>query len=405
MSSQIKSFGCMTTNIAAAIGIKTAIQTTNTATKTLDQECRLQKEQAKMLGGIGEDSGHGLIAMELDTQITSANEAGQAIQDEAFGALASGIVAGIGTGVSVGAFKFAGKDEDMETELSNAESFKSELNDGNEEELEIGEENEDPVALKTKLDDLDQQIQEKRDEATKQDSQYAKLCDEAKELADKKAELSTDSPEYQRIEAAEQQKIDETIACEKDGDAIADAGDALCQTRDETQAKYDTALKNKMAEDARISKWLGNDPKEPDFSNFKKDSDKLSTEEKLDQQINKRALARVKSDPNLKTEVSHNIDRTILRLKQRITDARTQKQNSVINLLSQGTNSGSSIAKSGGDMGQAAQTRESQTDSAYASLIEKAMQATSQQAGAAAQQASSIQGEIANTLQNIAFPA
>lgn len=310
MESQIKAFGCMTANIGAAIGVKTAIQTTNEATKTLDQQCHLQKEQARMLGGIGEDSGHGLIALELNTQIASAQSAGTAIQDEAFGSLASGIVAAIGTAASMGAFAKVGTDADMETELSNAESFKAELNKNDEAELEMGEVDTGP----------------------------------------------------------------------------------------------DSALK-KMQEDERIAKWRGNDTKEPDFSHYKKESDHLSTEEKQDLIINKRALARVKSDPDLKTEISHNIDRTILRLKAKIADHRTQKQNSVINLLSQGTNSASSIAQSGGHMGQASETSSSQIQSAYGSLLEKAAQQASQQAGAAAQQASSIQGEIANLLQNIAFPA
>ncbi len=297
-------FGAMTTNLAAAIGIKTAIQTVNKATQTLDQQCTLQAEMAEEMGGIGKDSGKGLISLELTTQVNAAVESGQAIRDDAFGALAAGFVGAAGALVStVGAAK-VGADESLTSDLEDGESFKNELTTRS---------------------------------ATEEDA---------------------------------------------------------------TPATDDDAIK------ATIEKWRGSRMKDPDFSNFKKESDQLTGEEKAELAINRKALQRVREgDPKVKAEINRNIENHIGGLKQRIANKTDQKRSNLINISYQTVQTGTNSAQAAGHLAQASDTINSQTNQALGSVLEKVVQNTTQQASSAAQSANTDQSEIANVLQNIAFPA
>lgn len=143
MNNNIKAFGCMTMNLAAATGVKQAIQTVETATKTLEQQCKLQENMAMEMGGIGKDAGNGLISFQFNEQINSANCTKEAIQDEAYGAIASAVVGTVGFGASCGTFGFAGENSNLEDQLKTAKSFKDDLNPkvpGNEASVTINSE-------------------------------------------------------------------------------------------------------------------------------------------------------------------------------------------------------------------------------------------------------------------------
>lgn len=316
-------FGLMSTNLAAALGIRMATKTVNFETETLDQQCKLQEEYARELGGYvnkgtQEDPSYqvnvesdgnittGLLGMELNTQINAAKQAGQAIESEAFGTLGSAIVGTVGVLGTLGTLAGVGKlggSKDLEGELDNLKGFKTELNSTSEDtDIEMRETNPNPV-------------------------------------------------EENRIEG-------------------------------------------------RISKWTGNDVKDPDFSDY--DAKDTSSEEAI---LNKKAMQRLREDPRRLHEVAHNVDREILKREQKVASLKTEQQNTFVNIVSQTSNAGQSYSQYDGKLHQGAETTESQMDNAYGSVLEKTTQTVTQQFSNAGQQANTRQSEIANTLQNIAFPA
>lgn len=323
MGLQSSSFGQMTVNIAAGIGMKQAMKTVNYETETLDQQCKLQQEFARELGGYvnkgtSEDPNYqisfgshgevssGILGEELQTQIDSADDAGDAIKNEAMGTLSAaivGTVAVIGSGL---AMKFAGGSKETEDEIGNLKGFKNELGNpaGDDADVELGSVHSDDSV---------------------------------------------------------------------DDDAI----------------------------NARIAKWKGSDIKEADFSDYVKDGE---GDEAI---LNRKAMERL-NDGHHQSDlaaVNRNIDRGISKAEMRYTDSRMQARNTLTQVISQASGAGEGYSKAGGQIAQASNTQDSQKDTAYAAVLEKAINNINQQASTAAQAASQRQQEITNTLQNIATPA
>lgn len=289
MTSQTKIFGAMTTNIAAAIGVKQATQTVEQAEKTLAQQCDLQAEMAKQMGGLGPDAGKGLIVLQLHEAIDSANSAGQAIRDEAAGTLGAGSVGAAGCAFSgIGGWKM------------------------NENEM------------------------------------LSKDLDSANALD---AKLTTFSGSASISTPASQDALD------------------------------------------HVARWRGIG-KEADFSTHGND-DMLDNE----------ALAHIHQNPKIRNEIQDNLNKHRHDLELRKSTDITQRRNNLLNAVNQVSQAGSQNSSGGGQLAKATDTTKSQKAQAEAQAIQTAEQAVAAQTEAAKQAASTYQGEMADILKNIAFPA
>lgn len=121
------SFGLMSANIQAALGVKQAIQTADYATEILKQQCTLQSEEAKVMGGAeGPKGNFGILGSMLNTSIIAAEQQKGAMDDEAIGKLVSGgltLAAAGGTLICMKTTPSSPSDE----ELKSLNSFKKSL--------------------------------------------------------------------------------------------------------------------------------------------------------------------------------------------------------------------------------------------------------------------------------------
>lgn len=372
------SFGLGTANFAAAVGVEQAVQTVDEATKVLDCECELQKNFASQMGGIAEgntdgsasgSAPQGIIALEFNREVKSAQFAETALQDSARGSFDAAIAGAAGLVGSVTAGFKAYKDDDLDEDKANAEDLLNQLNDPKE----------------TVLDKISNRV--------KGGLKYLK-----KNLKCLNCQ-NDDSDETQS------QNFDNKSVSNSEQVANLERKDSAC-SRDQHEIENSAPLHDPDEEaqaNALATKWerTPEDGEKAHFTSYNRKVEKGSKDEK----IQNRAIKIVKDDTEKKEIVKSNLRNHIRERGIQSKQMKSQNWQNYTQMTSMASQSGQGAATALGEQKQARATLKQQEADAEANLYKSAEQTVDAQFSKAAQSASEDQQQIASTLQNIAFPA